>query len=47
MVSLSSMQKLGQTDQELEETARVALVDRRVGAIDPGGDLYLYRITPR
>jgi hypothetical protein len=47
MLSLGSPQKLGQTDRELEEAFRVALVDRRDGAVDPGGDLYLYRITPR
>jgi hypothetical protein len=47
MVSLGSPQKLSQTDRDLGEAFRVAQVDRTEGAIDPGGDLYLYRITPR
>ncbi len=47
MVSLSSLQKLGRADRDLEEAFRVVVVDRREGAIDRNGDLYLYRITPR
>ena len=47
MVSLSSPEKLGRIDRDLEQAFHVAVVDRRVGAIDRNGDLYLYRITPR
>jgi hypothetical protein len=46
MVSLSSPQNLIQVDHDLGRDFRVDLIDRREGAIDKGGDLYLYRICP-
>lgn len=46
MVSLSSPQNLIQADHDLGKEFRVDLIDRREGAIDKGGDLYLYRICP-
>ena len=47
MVSLGSPQNLIRADHDLANTFRVVLVDQREGAIDKGGDLYLYRILPR
>ena len=46
MVSLAAPQKLFQLDHDLANTFRFVLVDQREGAIDRGGDLYLYRICP-
>ena len=47
LVSLGSPQNLNRVDPELDKTFRVVLIDKREGAIDKGGDLYLYRICPR
>lgn len=47
MVSLNSPEKLSRADHDLQNAFRVVQVDQREGAIDKGGDLYLYRIMPR
>jgi hypothetical protein len=46
LVSDRSPSKLFRADHDLEAAFRVDLVDRREGAIDPGGNLYLYRVAP-
>jgi hypothetical protein len=46
MVSLNSPLNLARVDHDFAESFRVVLIDQREGAIDKGGDLYLYRICP-
>lgn len=46
MASLTSPQNLIRVDHDLAGTFRVVLIDQREGAIDQGGNLYLYRICP-
>jgi hypothetical protein len=46
MISHAPPAVLEQTDGQLAVSYHVSLVDSRVGAIDKGSDLYLYRIEP-
>lgn len=45
MISTGSLEALGRVDAALQTQYRVELVDKRDGAIEKGGNLYLYRIS--
>jgi len=46
MLSLSSPQLLNRVDTLLAKSCRLTLIDKREGAIEPGSNLYLYRVEP-
>lgn len=46
MVTHASLPALMRNDRQLASSYRFSLVDSRVGAIDKGSDVYLYRIEP-
>jgi glycosyltransferase involved in cell wall biosynthesis len=46
MITHAPVGALEQADAKLAASYRLSLVDSRVGAIDKGSDLYLYRIEP-
>jgi glycosyltransferase involved in cell wall biosynthesis len=46
MITHAPLNALEQADAKLAASYRLSLVDSRVGAIDKGSDLYLYRIEP-
>jgi hypothetical protein len=45
MISLHPPEKLSQLDKQLSILFRVTLIEKRDGAIERGGNLYLYKIT--
>jgi hypothetical protein len=47
MISIQRLGKLPQLDSNLLSLFNVKLIDKIEGAIDKGGDLYLYEITPK
>jgi glycosyltransferase involved in cell wall biosynthesis len=46
MITHAPLSALEQADTKLASSYRLSVVDSRVGAIDRGSDLYLYRIEP-
>ena len=46
MISIASPQTIYQTDTDFPKTFHVTLIDKIEGAINKGGNLYLYEITP-
>jgi hypothetical protein len=47
MISIASPQSLSLAAPLLAKSYQVTLIDKRVGAIERGGDLYLYKILSR
>jgi hypothetical protein len=47
MISIGSPQAIFQIDAEFPRTLSVTLIDKIEGAINKGGNLYLYEITSK
>ncbi len=45
MISTGSLENLLKVDAQLADSFRIREVDRRDGAIEKGGNLYLYEIS--
>jgi hypothetical protein len=47
MMSVHPLEKLSQLDKQLSILFRIELIDRKEGAIEKGGNLYLYEINSK